>query len=315
MRSPDFFVKAADNVRLAVHTWGKAPTPTAPREVVLLLHGFPDRAVFWDKVASELSRDCYVIAYDMRGCAESTHIIGRRFYRYAALIDDLYAVLEAMSLGQKVHLVGHDWGGLYGWDALYDPRASDKLASFVTMAPSLNQIGLWMRRRILRPSPRNLGQLLHQSFVSNGLMTFFTLPVLPELFWRSGLAVRMFSHVIKNLEGLTSAPHPGVEGDAIRYLGIYRANLFQQALMPKKPVQTTIPVHALIASRDPYLPVRVFEGCSAWASRYSESFVDAAHWAPLSKPAEVASTIRQTAQLHCTTVNQTVGSGALSSEP
>lgn len=298
MKNPVLFVQTAHNVRLAVHTWGRMPTPDEPRETVLLLHGFPDRAVFWEQVASQLAKDFHVIAYDMRGCGASTHIAGRQHYRYAPLIDDLYAVIDAISPGRKLHLVGHDWGALYGWDALFDNRADQRIASFVTMAPSLNQVGQWMRQRLLKPTPGNLAQLAHQALISNGLMSFFTLPILPELMWRSGAALRMFHFFMQRFEGRPYQPHDGVEGDAIRYLGIYRANLLQQVLSPKAPTQTPIPVHALIATRDPFLPPRVFEGCHQWARRYSESTVDAAHWAPLSQPDALARTIGDMARAH-----------------
>ena len=208
----------------------------------------------------------------------------------------LFAVVKAVSPQQKIHLVGHDWGALYGWDALYDARASQHIASFVTMAPSLNQVGLWMRQRLLHPTPRKLGQLLHQSLISNGLMSFFAMPLVPGLLWRSGLAVRLFGYFMKRFEGLTYVPNEGVENDAIRYLGIYRANLLQQVLRPQGVTQTAIPVHALIASRDPFLPPRVFEGCRDWATQYSESTVDAAHWAPLSQARSLATTIGQMAR-------------------
>lgn len=298
MRAPDLFVETAPGIRLAVYTWGQAPTAQTPRETLVLLHGFPDRAMFWDKVATALSRDCHVVAYDMRGCAASSHVSGRRHYRYAPLIDDLFAVVKAVSPQQKIHLVGHDWGALYGWDALYDARATSHIASFVTMAPSLNQIGWWMRQRLLRPTPSHVGQLLHQSLISNGLMTFFALPLVPGLLWRSGLAVRLFGYFMKRFEGLAYVPNEGVEGDAVRYLGIYRANLLQQVLRPRRVTQTAIPVHALIASRDPFLPPRVFEGCHEWATHYSESTVDAAHWAPLSQARALATTIGQMARRH-----------------
>ncbi|HEX5357073.1 MAG TPA: alpha/beta fold hydrolase [Aquabacterium sp.] len=305
MKKPTLFVDAAPGIRLAVHTWGQPPTATQPRETLLLLHGFPDRAVFWEKVAAQLSASFYVVAYDMRGCGDSTPITGRRHYHYTPLINDLYAVIKAVSPTRKVHLVGHDWGALYGWDAIFDPRAARHIASFVTMAPSLNQVGHWMRKRLLHPSPGNLGQLLHQAMISNGLMTFFTLPILPELMWRSGVAMKMFHFFMKRFEHLPYEPLEGVPDDAIRYLGIYRANLLQQVMRPQ-PVRTTpIPVHTLIATRDPFLPPRVFEGCRQWATRYSESHVDAAHWAPLSQPVALAHTLADMARAYPACTPQT----------
>ena len=294
---PDFITTPA-GVRLATYTWGHAPTAKQPREVVVLLHGFPDRALFWEQVAQALSAHCFVVAYDMRGCGASTPLQGRRHYEYGPLIDDLYAVIDAISPHQRVHLVGHDWGALYGWDALFDRRATDRLASFVTMAPSLNQMGWWMRTRLLKPTPGRLLELLHQGVVSNGLMAFFTLPLLPELVWRSGLGAALMRSLLRRFEGIHLQPHSGLAQDAIRYLGIYRANLWQQTLKPKAVTKTHIPVHALIAARDPFLPPRVFENCHAWVHRYSESKLDAAHWAPLSQAHALSATILNMTRTH-----------------
>jgi len=109
MHTPDLFATAA-GVRLAIYTWGEKPTAAHPRDVLVLAHGFPDRALFWEKVAENLQQEFYVVAYDMRGCASSTHISGARHYRFEVLIADLFAVIDAVSPTQKVHLLGHDWG-------------------------------------------------------------------------------------------------------------------------------------------------------------------------------------------------------------
>ncbi len=104
--------------------------------------------------------------------------------------------------------------------------------------------------------------------------------------------------MVERLEGVRLPVHPGVEGDAVRYLGIYRANLFQQVLRPQPVQRTPIPVHTLIATRDPFLPPRVFEGCADWSQQPSRSEVDATHWAPLSRPQEVAQVVGDMAQRH-----------------
>lgn len=291
-------VSGAPGVQISVHTWGQAPTPQSPKEVVMLLHGFPDRALLWEGVAQHLGQHCFVIAYDMRGCGQSSPLQGRKHYRYAPLLDDLFAVIDQCSPGQKVHLVGHDWGGLYGWDALFDPRGPQRIASYVTMAPSLNQVGRWLRSRLLRPSPRNLAQALHQVSVSNSLMSFFAMPVLPTLMWRSGLGLWTFRQMVQRLEQVNLPVHPGVEADAVRFLGIYRANLFQQVLRPKPVTRTRIPVHTLVATRDPFLPPRVFEACADWTEHHSQSTLDASHWAPLSRPAELAQVVEAFTRQH-----------------
>lgn len=296
MQQPEFFVDSGP-VKLAVYTWGDKPTAQQPREVVVLTHGFPDRAVLWEQVAQALQAHFYVVAYDMRGCGNSTHITGYKHYRYQHLLEDLYAVIDAVSPLQKVHLAGHDWGGLYGWSAIAASEGQQRIASFSTMSPSLDQIGFFLRKRMLRPSPRNLLQLFSQ-LLRNSLMTFFTLPFLPELFWKSGLAIAMFRRIIAHYEPrITFKPNEGVEGDAIRYLGIYRANLLQRALFPKKQV-STVPVQAMIAQNDPFLPPWVFEDAASWTCEYREVAIDASHWAPLSRPVELAAAITLFAGSH-----------------
>lgn len=301
MHQPDLFVPSGD-VTLAVYTWGQAPTPEHPREVLVLAHGFPDRALFWEQVATALQQDFYVVAFDMRGCANSTHIRGRRHYHFAPLVQDLYAVINAVSPGQKVHLVGHDWGGIYGWDAIAEPEGIRRIASYVTMSPGLDHVGFYLRRRFLRPTPRNLWQAFSQ-LLRNSLMTFFTLPLLPELVFRSGLGTVMFRALVGLYEPrITFRKNEGMEGDAIRYLGIYRANLLQRALLPQQKPVSPVPVHLLLAAHDPFLPPAVFEACPESTTDCSRSLVDAAHWAPLSRPREMATTITNFIHAHATGV-------------
>jgi pimeloyl-ACP methyl ester carboxylesterase len=290
MKSPDLYV-TSDEVKLAVYTWGSKPTVDQPKDILVFAHGFPDRALFWEKVAKHLEQDFYVVAFDQRGCAESTHIKGWKQYRFEPLVRDLFAVIDVVSQGQKVHLIGHDWGGIYGWTAINSDEGHAKIASFITMSPSLEQVGFYLRQRLLKPTPKNIYQLVEQ-LLRNSLMTFFTLPVLPELLWFSGLGKLMMRWMLKHYEHLTAEPFPGVEADAIRYLGIYRANLLQRVLFAKRVV-TKVPVHLLLATRDPFLPPKLFAQAHEWVTQLSQSFVDASHWAPLSRSAEMAEAIQK----------------------
>ncbi len=295
MHQPDLFVQNGD-VKLAVYTWGSKPTPEQPRDVLVFAHGFPDRALFWEKVALQLEQDFYVVAFDMRGCAESTHISGIKHYKFEPLVADLYAVINAVSPNQKVHLVGHDWGGIYGWDAVNASEGARRIASFTTMSPSMDQVGLYLRRRLQKPTPRNLWQVGAQ-LMRNSLMSFFALPILPELVWWSGMGSFLMKQLVTGYEHIAYHKNDGVAGDAIRYLGIYRANLFQRVLFPKQTL-TAVPIHLLLAARDPFLPPHLFEHSQQWATTISQSSVDAAHWAPLSRPMEMAETIRSFTRSH-----------------
>ena len=291
MSQPELFAYS-DDVKLAIYTWGEKPTLDKSKEVLVFAHGFPDRAVFWEKVALALKDDFYVVAFDMRGCGWSSHIQGCKHYKFTSLIKDLMTVIDVVSPNQKVHLIGHDWGGIYGWNAIRDAEGAKRIGSFITMAPSLEQVGVYLKTRLFKPTPKNIWQLVNQ-LARNSLMTFFAMPILPEIMWRSGLGAWLMKTLVTQGEkNVIYQKNDGLEGDAIRYLGIYRANLLQKVLTAKLTF-TDVPVHALIAKRDPFLPPRLFADTSQWATHYSESFVDASHWAPLSCPDEMAEIIRR----------------------
>lgn len=290
------FVKSGD-IKLAVYTWGQMPTHDSPREIIVLAHGFPDRALLWELVAKKLKNDYFVVAFDMRGCGDSTPIKGNKHYKYDALVNDLFNVIDDVSHDQKVHLVGHDWGGLYGWEAINNKKGEQRIASFTTLSPSLEHVGFFLRKRQLRPTPKNVFQMFGQ-LGRNSLMTFFTLPVLPELLFHSGLGVVMMRKLVGHFEpDIVFKENPGVKHDAIRYLGIYRANLLQRVLFPKRVV-SQVPVHAVLAVRDPFLPPSVFEQCAEGTVIYTSSELDASHWAPLSRFKELSFSIASQVKTH-----------------
>lgn len=280
----------SSNVELSVYMWGQAPSENNPKEIIIFAHGFPDSATIWDGVVDVLKEDYFIVAFDMRGCGDSTPIKGMKHYKYDALVNDLFRVIDDVCHQQKVHLVGHDWGGLYGWEAISSPESEQRIASFTTLAPSLEHVGFFLRRRMLRPTPKNLFQMFGQ-LGRNSLMMFFAMPVLPELLFYSGFGGFMMKKMVGYYEpDITFRENPEVKYDAIRSLGIYRSNLFQRVLFPQRYL-SKIPVHAILAVRDPFLPPSVFEQCSEGTTSYTCSEVDAAHWAPLSRPVELAATI------------------------
>lgn len=284
---PMQFVQSGD-IELAVYGWG-APAENKP--VLVCVHGFPDSGLFWAPVAERLARDYFVVSYDVRGAGLSTPVTGRRHYAYRHLVDDLAAVIDAVSPQHPVHLVGHDWGALQGWDAIVSARLRGRIASFSTAAPSLDQVGFWFRRRLLRPTPRNLGQFFSQS-LRNAFMVFFNLPLLPELLLRAGLGITAMRKLLLSLDGLILDERPGLREDSLRALGIYRANLLPHVLFPKQ-LHTDLPVQLLVATRDPFIPAWLFERSEEWAPNLRRDEIDGSHWAPLSQADEFARVIRE----------------------
>jgi pimeloyl-ACP methyl ester carboxylesterase len=90
---------------------------------VILLHGFPESHRTWRGIAPPLSERFRLIMPDQRGFAASDRPLEVDAYRTAVLVDDIFALAEALSL-RSFALVGHDWGGAVAWAAAMrgDPR-------------------------------------------------------------------------------------------------------------------------------------------------------------------------------------------------
>ena len=82
--------------------------------VVVLLHGFPERASHWEAVSEILhEHGLRTLAPDQRGYSPGARPRGRGAYRMSRLVADVVALADAS--GGPVHLVGHDWGAAVAW--------------------------------------------------------------------------------------------------------------------------------------------------------------------------------------------------------
>jgi pimeloyl-ACP methyl ester carboxylesterase len=91
-----------------------AGEPAKP--AVILLHGFPESHRTWRELAPRLQEHFYLIMPDQRGFGGSDLPQDVDSYRPDTLIDDLFALTDALRLGSFA-LVGHDWGGAIAWGA------------------------------------------------------------------------------------------------------------------------------------------------------------------------------------------------------
>ena len=94
-----------------------------PSPPVILLHGFPESHRTWREVAPRLAGDFFLVMPDQRGFAGSDLPQEVEAYKTDILIDDIFALADALGLEQFA-LVGHDWGGAIAWGAALrgDPR-------------------------------------------------------------------------------------------------------------------------------------------------------------------------------------------------
>jgi pimeloyl-ACP methyl ester carboxylesterase len=90
---------------------------------VILLHGFPESHRTWREVAPRLDDAFRLVMPDQRGFAGSERPEGVDAYRSDNLVDDVFALADALGI-ERFTLVGHDWGGAIAWSAALrgDPR-------------------------------------------------------------------------------------------------------------------------------------------------------------------------------------------------
>ena len=97
---------------LSVHEAG--PEDGIP---VVLLHGWPELALSWAQQVKDLSEAGYrVLAPDMPGfgASDAPHEVDA--YHVDRLCEVLGGLLDAYDLPQAI-MVGHDWGGIFMWQA------------------------------------------------------------------------------------------------------------------------------------------------------------------------------------------------------
>ena len=160
----------APAVELKALTWGPSNGPIA-----LCLHGFPDTAYGWRKVAPRLADAGWrVVAPFMRGYAPSS-IPSDGSYHIGALMDDALQVRAAIGGTEHDVVVGHDWGAMAanGLAAIPDSPFDKAVIMSVPPAAAFRPLSR------LPDRGRLLGQIPPQLLRSWYIM-YFQLPWLPE---------------------------------------------------------------------------------------------------------------------------------------
>lgn len=276
--------------------------PDGGGEVMLLLHGFPQDSSAWSKVSPILNEHGFrCVAPNLRGYSAGARPLSRFEYRMEELVADVVALVEATGV-ERVHVVGHDWGGALAWVlARVRPELVASLTVLSTPHPDALMWAMARSRQALR----------------SWYMFFMQLPVLPELLFEAVLRGGYTHKVGLPAEFATAYERRLAEPDAIRGgINWYRGMFLPPARTATKASTkvggvgagsaasgsngarrgsvgaVTVPTTFVWGRHDPYLG-----GTAARRTRtmvdadYRFVELDAGHWLPECHPGEVAEAI------------------------
>ncbi|NCL77104.1 alpha/beta fold hydrolase [Rhodococcus sp. YH1] len=269
-------------VRLHLVEEGNPQGPT-----LVLVHGWPDTHALWDRVVPALAGDFRIVRFDNRGAGASTVPRDVAAYRLELLAADLFAVIDAVSPDAPVHLLGHDWGSVLGWEAVCEPGAAERIASYTSVSgPNLDHLALWMRRRLGERRP--LGPL-EQAVASSYTVLFQTpgLPVPALRWWFSRHWPGFVGFFDRSDPALIGPVAPTLADDMVHGLKLYRANLRRRLRAPRER-RTDVPVQLIQGLRDRAVRPVGYEDTEKWVTDLRREPLDAGHWSPRSHAGELA---------------------------
>ena len=276
---------SGDGIDLAVWERGEPDAPT-----VVLVHGYPDTHILWDRVAEHLAEEHHVVTYDVRGAGASGTPADQEGYDLDHLVADLAAVVDATSPDRPVHLVGHDWGSIQSWAAITDDRLAGRIASFTSISgPSLDHVSRWMRDRVtLHWAP--LRQLLAQG-ARSWYVAMFQVPGVAELAWRT-VQPEAFRRYLQRVEGVpaNALPAATLPRDGANGVQLYRQNVGARA-RSAGPRPTDVPVQLIVPLGDRFVSPAIHDGTSQHVSDLRRRDIDGGHWVVITEAAQIASWI------------------------
>lgn len=247
---------------------------------VMLLHGFPEFWWGWRKLIGPLSTAGFrVIAPDLRGYNLSDRPAGVVAYRLDRLAGDVAGLIDTLGY-QRVHLVGHDWGGLVAWaTAALHLKRVERLAILDAPHPQA-----WRGFMMRHPA-----QALRSAYVG-----WFQLPFAPA----AALSARDFAMLRSTMR---SSAQPGLfsKSDLDTYAGAWRRpgalqamlNYYRALARPGAPRLGRIaaPTLVLWGERDLFLDNRLAAASAGKCDQAEVRLIDGAtHWLHLEQPDRIA---------------------------
>ena len=241
---------------------------------VVLLHGFPQDAKTWEKVATRLTEQGFrVLVPIQRGYAATARPLRRSDYRMRQLVGDVAALLDAAGL-DRVHLVGHDWGGSVAWSfAIAHPSRLHTLTALST------------------PHPGAMADaMIHSSqALKSWYMGLFQVPWLPEQIMSRTLGKSLVDTGLPKADAtryMAALTEPGALTAALNWYRGWRVSALRKA--PDVAVPTTY----IWGDHDFALGRFAAEHTAEHVTAdYAFVPLRAGHWLPETRPEQVAAAI------------------------
>jgi len=110
------------------------------RPALLLLHGFPQTHVMWNRVAHALVNDFYLVMPDLRGYGDSAKPAGlmdHSNYSKRSMAQDAVALMDALGIA-RFGVCGHDRGGRVAHRLALDHPGRVAKLCLIDIAPTLD---------------------------------------------------------------------------------------------------------------------------------------------------------------------------------
>ena len=242
------------------------------RDLVILLHGFPESWYSWRHQLAALSDYYTVVAPDMRGFNLSDKPNSVSDYATEKLVDDVIGLIHHFG-HEKAAVIGHDWGASVAWAmASKHPEYLTKIGSLQVPPAS-----------VLR---KNFG---FRQFLASWYVFFFQLPWLPEFV----LSLNDFAMLKRAMTETTAEKNVFSDEDIAVFekgwkepgaltamLNYYRANIAGRFLSRKPEAKITVPTLFIYGQQDTaVLPETVRNIGSVIDAEFEEFFVPlSGHW-------------------------------------
>ena len=128
---------SVNGVEIAAHV---PVAPRGTRSALLLLHGFPQTHVLWQRVAQLLRDDFWIVMPDLRGYGDSAKPAGlpdHSNYSKRTMAQDMVDVMDQMG-ASRFFLCGHDRGGRVAHRLALDHAEKVQRLCVIDIAPTLD---------------------------------------------------------------------------------------------------------------------------------------------------------------------------------